>query len=115
MYEQVYYFLFLFNRSDLYVPNFEDRYKSAGDYQSYDELFEIYDRAARIIQRNYRAYLLKKRIQECAAEYRRMLEECTKLCQEKKNLSRFDVQFHTDHFMILDSLLILHFDRVWKI
>lgn len=59
-------------------------------YENYDEiqLRLNLDGHARVIQRNYRAYRLRKYIKECARIYREMLEKCEKREEEKAIINK---------------------------
>ncbi|XP_050461497.1 IQ and ubiquitin-like domain-containing protein isoform X1 [Cataglyphis hispanica] len=70
-------------RDDCYIPSEEDKYMIVKPYKSYAEVRAYLDRHARIIQRNYRAYRLKKYIKECVEVYRNLLENCNKYEEEK--------------------------------
>ncbi|KAL6264441.1 hypothetical protein P5V15_004550 [Pogonomyrmex californicus] len=72
-------------RDDCYIPNEADKYMTAKFYESYAEMQLNLDRHARIIQRNYRAYRLKKRIKECAQANRNMLYKRQRYKEEKTN------------------------------
>lgn len=56
---------------------------SVKPYKNYAEVQSYFDGHARIIQRNYRAYRLKKYIKECAEVYRNLLEKCNNNEEER--------------------------------
>lgn len=63
---------------------------TAKSYESYVEmqLRLNLDGHARVIQRYYRAYRLRKYIRQCARIYRDMLEKCEKREKEKAVITR---------------------------
>ncbi|XP_072744652.1 IQ motif and ubiquitin-like domain-containing protein [Anoplolepis gracilipes] len=71
------------SRQDCYIPNEEDKYMIVKPYKSSIEVQTYLDKHARIIQRNYRAYRLKKYIKECAQTYHNILEKCNTYEEEK--------------------------------
>lgn len=77
-------------RDDCYIPNQADKYMTAKLYENYAEiqLRLNLDGYARVIQRNYRAYRLRKYISECARIYRDMVEKCKKREEEKAVVNR---------------------------
>ncbi|XP_012232553.2 IQ motif and ubiquitin-like domain-containing protein [Linepithema humile] len=70
-------------RADCYIPNEADKYMTAKPYETYAELRLKLDEYARIIQRNYQAYRMRKHVKECARIYREKLEKCKKDEEEK--------------------------------
>ncbi|EFN80348.1 IQ and ubiquitin-like domain-containing protein [Harpegnathos saltator] len=77
-------------RDDCYIPNQADEYMTVKSYESYAEMqLQLnLDGHARVIQRNYRAYRLRKYIKECARIYRDMLEKCEKREEEKAAINK---------------------------
>ncbi|XP_014487996.1 PREDICTED: IQ and ubiquitin-like domain-containing protein [Dinoponera quadriceps] len=77
-------------RNDCYISSQTDKYMTVKSYENYDEmqLRLNLDGHARVIQRNYRAYRLRKYIRECAQIYRDMLEKCEKREQEKAIINK---------------------------
>jgi len=55
---------------------------TAKPYETYEMLYLKLDRYARVIQRNYQAYRMRKYVKKCAQIYRDMLEKCKKYEEE---------------------------------
>lgn len=73
----------LSNRDDCYIPNEADKYMSVKPYETYAEMCLKLDKYARIIQRNYQTYRMRKYIKECAQIYRNIFERCKKYEEER--------------------------------
>lgn len=72
-------------RDDCYIPSETDKYMTVKPYETCAEM-QIrlkLDEYARIIQRNYQTYRMRKYVKECAQIYRDILEKCKKYEEEK--------------------------------
>ena len=82
-YSLIYYLIF---RTDCYITSGTDTYLSIKKYETSDEMetrLNI-DGHARTIQRYYRAYRIRKLIKESAKLYRKLVEDCRLLEEEKE-------------------------------
>ncbi|XP_026674849.1 IQ and ubiquitin-like domain-containing protein [Ceratina calcarata] len=72
-------------RADCFISGESDKYVTSKPYETYEEMMERldYDGKARIIQRNYRIYILLKRVKEFARQYRELLDDCKQYEAEK--------------------------------
>ncbi|XP_066583825.1 IQ motif and ubiquitin-like domain-containing protein [Prorops nasuta] len=73
-------------RKDCNISNESDQYLPIGNYETYVEMLNRldFDGKARIIQKNYRIYRLRRRIKESARIYREILEERRRMEEEKR-------------------------------
>lgn len=72
-------------RPDCFISSELDKYVTSKRYETYEEAMRRldHDGKARVIQRNWRAYLLLKNVKEYARQYRELVENC-KLYEEEK-------------------------------
>lgn len=91
------YFQFVFNfeicksRKDCHISSIKDKYMTPKPYEMYDEkLWRLdLDGNAKIIQRNYRVYRLRKYLKECARKYREIMKECRKYQEDRMMMYRY--------------------------
>nr|XP_034172520.1 IQ and ubiquitin-like domain-containing protein [Osmia lignaria] len=74
-------------RSDCFISSGFDKYLTSKPYETYEEMMKRldYDGKARIIQRNYRIYVLLKNIKKFAKQYRELVDDC-KMYELEKSL-----------------------------
>lgn len=82
----------IFNRrTDCNVLSTTDKYMTSKAYEMYDEKIcrLDLDGRAKIVQRNYRAYRLRKYLKECARIYREIMKRCGEYREEKMATYRY--------------------------
>ncbi|XP_003705049.2 IQ motif and ubiquitin-like domain-containing protein isoform X1 [Megachile rotundata] len=77
-------------RPDCFISSASDKYLTSKPYETYEEMMLRldYDGKARIIQRNYRWYILLKNIRKYAKQYRELVEDCRMYELEKSLIYR---------------------------
>ncbi|XP_031839449.2 IQ motif and ubiquitin-like domain-containing protein [Nomia melanderi] len=111
-------------RPDCFISSELDKYVASKHYETYEEMMRRldHDGKARIIQRNWRAYLLLKNVKEYARQYRELVENC-KLYEEEKatmfnrrreqeTLRKIDPKTRLDFDMLYDLVEKWRLDRI---
>ncbi|KAH0540856.1 hypothetical protein KQX54_020224 [Cotesia glomerata] len=73
-------------RKDCYISIEGDKYLTSGSYETAEEKEARLNKKALTIQRSYRSWRTLKKIRLCAAEYRRLNEECSNHAKGQEEL-----------------------------
>nr|XP_033328950.1 IQ and ubiquitin-like domain-containing protein [Megalopta genalis] len=107
-------------RPDCFVSSETDEYVTSKPYETYEEMMARldHDGKARIIQRNWRIYLLMKYIKEYARRYRELLENCRLYDEERdmayKNRHRREILRRTNPRTRLDFDMLYDLVEQWR-
>ncbi|XP_076279737.1 IQ motif and ubiquitin-like domain-containing protein isoform X2 [Lasioglossum baleicum] len=102
-------------RRDCFISSEKDKYMTSGPYETYEEMMERlnYDGNARIIQRNWRIYLLLKNIKEYARQYRELVENCR--LYEKERAIMYETRHRQEILRRINPKTRLDFDMLYDI
>ncbi|KZC10890.1 PREDICTED: IQ and ubiquitin-like domain-containing protein [Dufourea novaeangliae] len=107
-------------RPDCFISSELDKYMTSKPYETYEEMMQRlnHDGNARIIQRNWRIYLLLKNIKEYARQYRELVENCRLYEEEKvmmyKTRHRQEILRRTNPKTRLDFDMLYDLVEQWR-